>query len=506
MKKRTKSKLNLGLIEVLILISIIIHIVAIFELLPGELEWFKWILSSLILTNLFIEAKPTNILFGHENKTFDYVIVISYLIYLIKDIVGGATAIIQDQSMHFMSVHIKNFMMWISYNANSLNMTSLYLASTIIIFISGLMAIKFEIKKPSLLAAIHEDIKISKEPLTILKRFFVIFIVIEFFYIFVFNLIIQWLAMAIDDPLIFIFIFSLFFFLFRQKHIFRESVAKRIIDKAEGIEHFCNKLIKMFHYRKTLPLAISGILVFHTLTDILVYVIPHIFFFVKNSFYKQLHIETHFDFVAKSLIENFIYFSNILSILLILLIPLIIWFSFFYHKKLLFNKYLNGLIVFFYSIFFICPYFKFESIKRSVLVGVNIILQSDIKHIIDPKIAIIFALVFGLIIFIISFNAKLDRIISGSLAIVSILFFGYYLALWTYSVVIYYYQNIIATFTHSYTFASLNLTIFLVITVIFYVVGYVFIFGETVAEIVHQKWSDPFDKEIRYIKHVFHKK
>jgi hypothetical protein len=503
MEKEVNTTLKIGIIEFLILFFIGLNVIGFFGIIPPDLAWIKSVLAAFILSGLFIDTKPTEILFGHENRGFDMFIVFSYLIYLTKDIVGGAVAVVSE-SPTFAFQSIGDFITFLSVHSALLNIISLYIGTLMIILISIVLAMNFEIKKPSLLHAVHEDIAISSNVFVILKRIFVIFTALEFFYLFVFDLIIQWFGMAVDDPIIFVFVFVLFFFLFRQRHIFGGSFAERFINKAESLENFCRKLIKMFHYKKTLPLAISGILVLHALTDVLVYLLPHILFFVKNSFYSAAETGVSFVFMEHSFLENGAFVLNLIAILLLLCIPLLIWFSFFYHIKLLFNKFLNGILVASYLSFFLLPYFRMEAISGGFLTGVNIIATHDSVPSFNPSLVLILSLTLGLFVFLISFSPKIDKFISGSIAIISVLFFAYYLLLWASSIVTYYLNTIILTFQNNYLLASILLGFFMLLAIFFYIFGYLFILSETIAEVVNEKWSNPIDEEIKLLKNVFH--
>jgi hypothetical protein len=392
---------------------------------------------------------------------------------------------------------------WIAANSLSLNMLSLYAGTIMIIALAAYMAFTFEIKKPSLLHAIHEDIGISNNILIILKRFIFIFLALEFFYLFVFNLIIQWLAMAVDDPIIFIAIFIIILILFRQRHIFnrKNKVSDMLVDKAESLEHFYKKLIGMFHYKKTLPIAVSGILVLQALTDILVYIFPHIFFFAKNSFYARLGIEAEFSFVEAGLLHSSIYIINIIAVIIFLLVPLLIWFSFFYHQKFEFNKYVNSLIAFVYTAFFLSPYFMFKPIISSSFFGVNIALEGFLQRFnLSPLTALLVPFFIAVIVLILSLNHDYEKKISNMIALFSIFFFAYYIFLWSQSSWMYFGSIADASLQFGYVFAGIILYLFMFMTIFFYIAGYLFLLSETIAELVNEKWSNPVDEEIKLLR------
>ncbi|MCH7623827.1 MAG: hypothetical protein IIB46_07065 [Nitrospinae bacterium] len=78
----------------------------------------------------------------------------------------------------------------------------------IIFFLAVFLAVICPIKKPSFLAVFHQHGKPPKSIHKLFARFLLIFFVITGFFLFVFNLFVEWIAIAIDAPLLMIIVGS----------------------------------------------------------------------------------------------------------------------------------------------------------------------------------------------------------------------------------------------------------------------------------------------------------
>ena len=135
--------------------------------------------------------------------------------------------------------------------------------------------LRLEVKKPSLLAALGEHGKLGRNPFRILWRYLLVFLAFAGFFVVVFNLVMEWLAIAIDAPLIMLAILFYLFIIIR--HYKKYNVESLIYRIGEFGENFYEKFISLFHYKRTIMLGISGMLVLHLITDAGSFIIPYIF-------------------------------------------------------------------------------------------------------------------------------------------------------------------------------------------------------------------------------------
>ena len=96
----------------------------------------------------------------------------------------------------------------------------------------------------------------------------------------------EWLAIAIDAPLLVIALFIYLFFVIKHHKGFH---AESMIFKLGNVgERFYEKFISLFHSKRGLFLGIAGMLVLHLLTDVGNFVIPYTFFSHDPLYFEQL--------------------------------------------------------------------------------------------------------------------------------------------------------------------------------------------------------------------------
>ena len=87
-------------IELVILSSLLLLEVMEFSgLLPTDLEFAKKIISLTALGYLFVKASPTLILFGHKKERFDVAIVLSYFLFITKNIISYVEVIFDESKL-----------------------------------------------------------------------------------------------------------------------------------------------------------------------------------------------------------------------------------------------------------------------------------------------------------------------------------------------------------------------------------------------------------------------
>ncbi len=482
MKKEGKSKILHRIEEVILIIIISLNILEFLGILPADLDYAKKIISWTALGYLLYHASLTKIFFNVRHIHIDLLLIISYFLMIFKNIIAYTSSNLEGFYI-FYDLH-----KFILENAQFFQLYSFLLGSILLIIIALYSAVKIDVRKPSLMHVIHEEGQPPRNILKLIIRFMTIFLVFIAFFIVVFNLIMEWLAIAIDAPLIMI---ALFIYLFLAiGHYKRFKLESLIYKIGEFGESFYEKFVSLFHYKKTIFLGISGMLVLHLLTDIGNFIIPYIFSFRKTLYFEHLSIghtpllplfleqSKNLIFLEK-LSLFFIYILNVLGMVLLLLIPTILWYLMFKKKKIGIHK--LDMAVFFSCItaLIFAPVFKIKRISEENLIGVDILTQLSDNYLFSTFFA---AIIFSAIIFsIILLFEKYHKKLIITLGLLSgLLFFAIYIYFFFTSLLIYYIDTIRLLFFSSQYYLSFYFLLFLTITILFYVGGFILYVGELI--------------------------
>ena len=255
----------------------------------------------------------------------------------------------------------------------------------------------------------------------------------------------------------------------------------------------------------------------HALSDLGVFAYSLVFF--KENFYLEFLKEEHIPFLklfledaknipSYAIIPLFIdYLFNALSLIIFLLIPIIIWVRMFSQKELHFNRIF---LFFIYSsavAYMLLPGYIIKPLSESSITGVDILSvpllesKSILNNFFPNKSIIIIAvslisILFGLIIYILSSNYKIRKELYAISIIGGLTFYTIYLYYFFGSLLIYFYDNILNMIFTFHFLIGFVLVVFLVMSTIFYIVGYLMFLYEIVMEYHKKKWSEPIDEEL----------
>jgi len=469
--------------EVILSFLIILQVLDFLEWIPGDLDYFKKIISWTILGYIFYRVSLTRIFFGVKNKAIDLIIVLSYFLLLLKDFIGYVAVSVHETN------YLLEFFEFILQNAVLLETGTFYIGGLLIIGIAIYTAIKIKIKKPSLFSLILKKNKGIKNALPI-------FIVLVAFFVIVFNLVMEWLAIGIDAPLI---VFAILFYLFiivgRRAHISPEGLLFKIGTYGE---EFYTKFIKLFSTKKGILIAMSGLLVLHLLTEIGVFIIPYVLGFRDALYFDSIQ---HFNQLGNShssiytlfkadwiLVHGFldklsliwIYLFNILAMLFLLIGPAFIWYNFYKNKGFYLPKPIMALFFISVICFGLAPVFGIRPINTPGLVGVDIWTKSVLPA--SISIITLISLIAGTLIYIGEFFTFIKKRIITIAVVMLQLFLALYVVYFfidTYT----YHMGAIKYFSTTNWFFGFFFAIFLIITFCFYAAGFPIFLGETQKEI-----------------------
>lgn len=472
---RKKSRVIEQRIEEIILIFIILlNIMDFFEILPGDLDYAKKIISWSALGYLLYKASLTRIFFNNKHKFVDFFLIVSYFFLIFKNIIAYGKLNLDDFYL-FYGLH-----KFVLENAFVFEFYTFVIGAVGIILVALYAAFKIEIKKPSLVNIFYKEIIQSKKFIKNILKLLVIFFVFIGFFVVVFNLVMEWLATAVDAPILML---GIFFYLFVVMRHYRKFSIDSLIYKIGDVgEDFYGRFITLFHYKKTLFLGITGMLVLHLLTDIGNFIIPYVFVFHDVLYLEQLgagHEALLLLFLEQ--IKNyamldkislfFIYFLNLLALLFLLLVPAFLWYVMFKDKKMHINNFIVSLFFTSVTAFIFSPVFRIKGIFKKNLIGVDILTNYANNLLFENFYTIlIFLIVVFVIIFLLSNYYK--KFILGFGFLIGIVFFAIYTYIFFISSMNYYVKLLSSLLSSSQYFFLFYFFLFLTITIIFYVFGF----------------------------------
>lgn len=461
--------------EIILLIIVYLNIIEFFGIISLELDLINKSITWFALALLFYHISLTKIFFGKKNKFYDFIIVFSYFMLILKNFTGWIKAIVEESSGS-----LEHLFELILTHSNSIEYFGIILGFLIILVLSIIFASTIEIYSPSTLEIIHESGKPPKNIIKKIIRFFSIFLVMTGFFVVVFNLLVEWLGLVMDAPVVIAGIATYFILSIRFKSKFKAS--KFLYTATNFGEEFYVKFIELFQSKK-IHLGIIGILTFHLLTDIGVFVIPYITS-IPNEIYSGLIKEEHIP-IIHHLLEEITqisgteiiglitaYLTNIFVFISFLIIPGLIWYAIYKSKKINFNSIFLTLFYFSLPFFLFSPLFLFKNFEEGSTRGVNVISQGIFQNsIYSLNSILIFSIIIGIIAFIITLT-KLKPILDFLSFIISSIFFASYLFLFFKDISSYYMESIIFLINSNEILISFYMMIIFGITFIFYIGGF----------------------------------
>lgn len=512
--KEVFKKLEFGVLELFIGALMIIGLIGYFASVPADLDWIDHTVSFILFSYLFYKLNITSILFGKTSKFANALIVIFYFSLFFKDIISY-TAL--DAFKFKVIKFVDYFYLFFSNNLPLTNLISIYIGIIGLFLISIYLTKRIDISHPSLLYALYQ-----KNINSSLIKFLSIFVLLLAFYYFVYNMILEWLEFTLDDPVV---AAGIVFYIYSISKRYERFHANNFIFKIGDFSaKWYSRFVSLFHYKKTLPLAISGLLILHAVSDLGVF--AYSLTFSKENFYLEVIGKEHKPFLDLFLedIEKmpssiilplfFDYFLNALSLIIFLLIPIVVWARMFSRKEMHFNR--VWLFFIFSSIiaYILLPGYVMQPLSEKTTRGVDInsvsLLES--KSILDgffaDKTAVIIAVaaisvIFGLLAYVLSSNSRIKKELYAASILFGLAFFAVYLFYFFSSLLAYFYGNIFNAVFTPHFLIGVVFSIFLILAVIFYIFGYLFFVYEIIMEYHKRKWSESIDEDlVKVIKKI----
>jgi hypothetical protein len=439
--------------ELILVILISMNIFEVFGLLPGEAGFVKAIISMTGLGYVIYKASLSDLFFGQKSSFIDFVLITSYFLLIVNKIVQFSNVLVHE------SHYWKSFFEAIVINGVFIETISFYIGAILILLVSLIVALFINIQGPSIMNTLHGNRKFK---LGFVGKFFSVLMIIQGFYLIFFNLVMEWLTLVIDAPLIMV---AIFLYIFKLHDLSKSMDSEVILFKiADFVEDFVEKFVELFHSRKTFFLGISGLLVLHLLTDVGVFIIPHSF--GNHTIYSEEfginHLTLFAHFTADKLIElnllnQFLmligYIFNTLGLTFLMLFPTFIWYVVYINhttesnEAMIFPSF--GVSLFYTSLIYLVflPVFRIISIlpgKSDVhnLLGVDIQTQSILTSTNSILIISGIALTVFLVTLILHNIKMIKAVLFYVMTFTGIGYFGFYIFNFFKSLLFFYYEGI----------------------------------------------------------------
>ena len=486
-------RLEIGIEEIILLFIIGLSILDFLEILPGDLDFLKKLVSWVLLGYLIYKVSPTSILFGHKSKTVDLGLISGYFMLIMKDLVNFTRNFDVTSEVYY----LRDLFLYI--NRHEVLFESYFFISGIVllILVTICVALRFEIKQPSLMALLHVTGHLHKKR-EFITRFIIAHLLTIGFFIVVFNLLTEWLAIAVDAPIITAAIFVYIFVLVKHKNRLRPV---ELLYKIGNVgEKFYERFIDLFHYKKTLLLGLAGMKLLHQITDIGNFIIPYTVGLTDPIYFGSLGVghnaifslfNSHSLFAAETLgmalsfklVLALTYMFNITAMVILLSLPALLWYHMYKYRELPVSKVptfklRKPIIVLFFTsitVFLTAPAFRIGHIKGEGLVGVDVTTQS-IAGFGNLHLLLAVAAIAGALSCLFCYTG-LKKYLKRIVVVSALAFFAYYTWHYFANVVIYFIEKIMLLLD-AQPFITTYLIMFLFVNIVFYLSGFTSYFIE----------------------------
>ena len=367
MKEWVRS-LEFGIEECILASIIILNIFDAFELLPPDLDYIKKIISWSALAVMFVHARIDRVIAGQRNSRAATALLIGFFLLTIKNLVEYSISSYSEASAFLEPLYSS-----IIAHAATIQVIGLFLGCCFIIYGSIRLGMK-GIKKPSLgYALTHKEFPpgLAASLWSLLFSFL--------FFIGVFNIAMEWLAIAIDAPLLMI---GIAFFLFHvyRTHKFQAQTKLLSYFGSFGLEWY-EKIIKELKHRKYILRVAAIIVCLYGVTDALVFLWPVLFGSADPLYLAQLPY-THPSLWSLALsavtplfdnmVRVLIYLANVWAVGFILIFPAYLWRERERNKEVILSPQLLAITLASFLIVILAPGFEFAILSSGTIFGMNL--------------------------------------------------------------------------------------------------------------------------------------
>ncbi len=455
------SKKNINIF--ILIFFLILNIADFFNFLEGDLDFFEKITSWYAIAYIFYHVSFTRISIGQRIKSYDILFILTFCLFTIPQSLGMYLLSVGDSLLGFSGYFFFNFLKNISISLEFLALNFI-LACLLIIILSIALLMNHNVRKKSFLGSFN----FKDKYFSYFFRKIVLIFFGFFFGIILFNLFMEWFALAVDDIILMIgMIYYIFLYLHKHTKIninFLEKVSNSGND-------FLENLIKVFSNKNTFFIGISFLLTILLVVDAGVFLVPYSTGVENDFYFGQLNTNTyisdgnrvntmHYPLFFTSgegffkdyndrvisgdwFLISVVIFIYLLSLFLgfsLLVLPFFIFFKNIQKRHFELNKFF---IIFLVSSLFFCIFFKLFILDLNFPLNISEITMGKARGVDIHTLNIIgdtaknidFNLMISFVIYIISFMfvyfryEKYQFFFEKFLYIFILLFFIYYIVL-----------------------------------------------------------------------------
>jgi len=321
------SSIEKFVMNIILITLIIINVLEFIGFLPGEVGFIKAIASMSAVGYVLYRVSLTKVFFGKTNPGLDLSIVLTYFLLIVSKFVEVSFNAILNSTM------FDEFFLMIVSNSVMIDTLGIILGNIAILIICIYYAFNGEVYEPSIAHALKLN-PISGR----LKKFFVSFIILNGFYLIFFNVIMEWLTLIIDAPLV---VAAIFFYVFYAHDYSRNMDSESIlVNIADSVENLLKDFMGLFHQEGMILIGITGLIVLHLITDFFVFIIPYNLGISHNLYLNAEHAAQHDSIINifsqdKLIITDipmqlfllYSYVMNSIGITFLLLLPGYLWYK-----------------------------------------------------------------------------------------------------------------------------------------------------------------------------------
>ena len=483
-QKRVVKAIDIGIEEALLLLIIILNIFDAFEFISPAWDYIKKIISWSALGVILYRAKISKIFTGVANSFNDLLLLFGYFFLIIKDLVSYAASALPETSSF-----LEPFFSSLVNNASQIELVGLYLGIVCLVFASIRLAFSKSTEHHSVMKLLSPKLNALKNInfKSYAKRFGLMFFIVMVFFVVVFSLVMSWLAIAIDAPLLMIGLFLYLFFVVKHKGAF--SPASFLAKFGNYGEKVYTNFIRQLKYRRSALRVVSAMLVLHLVTDAFTYMMPMILGFgdrlylgllsTPHSWFVNLISSQFIGGIGQALLLTGIYLFSILGMLFLLGAPIVLLVGLKKKKAFRLSRWFLGLIVTSLTVLLGSQVIRVISLRNSPIYGVDIFAQTLRISQSTATYVLLGGILLGLIVYIISSFKKIRHSLDIILLLLVQLWFIIYVALFFLSIYKYYVLVLPLLFTNSLIVAALFFIVLFIITAAFYLFGTLFFVEDT---------------------------
>ncbi len=269
---------------------IILNVADFLSWLSADLDFFKKILSWILIFILFYQISFTKLFIGERVKKYDILYITSFSILIIPKLLNHYISLIANNLIFslndfYLFKIVIEFLLKVFSEYSQIG--SLFLGIVILILTNISLLKNYNIKQDSFIGSLNLNSKtkmITSQISLLLLSFFFGFIIAPFF--------LEWFALSVDSIIL---VAGLIYYTvnFFYHHFANEKTSMLLRDISNTGSNFFKSIINSFSNKKTFFIGVSFLLTLHLLVDVGVYMIPYLFGTNSQLYFSSLGEETH---------------------------------------------------------------------------------------------------------------------------------------------------------------------------------------------------------------------